>query len=117
MGLVISIICNAIALFIVVRIIPGITIDSTLTLIIAAIVIGLVNGFLKPLLQIISLPISILTLGLFALVINAFCLGIAAFLVPGFHIDGIFTAIIAALLLSIISTILGLITKPLDKAV
>lgn len=116
-GIIISIICNAIGLYIVASFIPGITVDSTTTLIIAAIVIGLVNSFLKPILQVISLPISILTLGLFALVINAFCLGIAAFLVPGFHIDGIITAIIAALALSIISTILGMIAKSLDKAV
>ena len=116
-GIIISIICNAIGLYIVAGFVPGITVDSTTTLIIAAVVIGLVNAFLKPILQIISLPISIITLGLFALVINAFCLGIAAFLVPGFHIDGILTAIIAALILSIISTVLGMIAKSLDKAV
>lgn len=116
-GLIISIICNAIALYIVASLVPGISVANTTTLILAAIVIGFVNAFIKPILQIISLPITLITLGIFALIVNAFCLGIAAFLVPGFHIDGVLTAIIGALILSIISTVLGMIAKSLDKAV
>lgn len=114
-GILISFICNAIALYIVASVVPGISVSNTMTLIIAAIVIGLINAFIKPVLKIISLPITIITLGLFAIIINALCLGLAAFLVPGFHIDGIIAAIIGAIVLSIVSMILGMVTKTLDK--
>ena len=84
-------------------VIPGITISSFVSALIAAIVIALVNLFIKPILIFLTLPINILTLGLFILVINALLFLFVAYLVPGIEIDGFWSAFLGALLLTILS--------------
>ncbi|MEX0616858.1 MAG: phage holin family protein [Candidatus Woykebacteria bacterium] len=111
MFLLVSWIINAIALYVTVALVPGIDVDKTSTLILAALVVGLVNTLIKPIVQIISLPITILTFGIFALVVNAAMLGLAAALVPGFGIDGFLSAFLGAIVLSIISAILNSFLK------
>ena len=84
-------------------VIPGITISSFVSALIAAIVIALVNLFIKPILIFLTLPINILTLGLFILVINALLFLFVAYLVPGIEVDGFWSAFLGALLLTILS--------------
>ncbi|MBQ4113826.1 phage holin family protein [bacterium] len=84
-------------------VIPGITISNFVTALLAAVVIALVNTVIKPILIFLTLPINILTLGLFILVINALLFMFVAYLVPGIEVDGFWSAFLGALLLSILS--------------
>jgi len=77
----------------------------------AALVLGLVNTFVRPILMLLSLPLIVATLGLFLLVINALMLLLASALLPGFEVKGFFTAIFGAALISLVSFILGLVLK------
>ena len=106
---------NAIALFLTVNLVNGISVDNPITLLIATIVVAIVNTLIRPILRLISLPITMVTFGLFAIVVNAACLGLAALFVPGFEISGIIPALIGALVLSIVSTIIGFFTDKIGR--
>lgn len=84
-------------------VIPGITVSNFVSALIAAAAIALVNLFIKPVLVFLTLPINILTLGLFILVINALLFLFVAYLVPGIDVDGFWSAFLGALILSILS--------------
>ncbi len=84
-------------------VIPGIEVDGYLSALIVAAVIALINVSLRPALNLITLPINILTLGLFTLVINALLLMFVSYLVPGFEVEGFWAAFWGALLMSILS--------------
>jgi putative membrane protein len=111
MGLLIRWIVNTLALFVVVNVVPNFRCESWVSLAIAAAVLGLLNAIVKPILFVLTLPITLVTLGLFLLVLNAIMLELTAFLVPGFRIDGFFWAIIGALVLSVISLFTSRIGK------
>jgi putative membrane protein len=111
MGLLIRWIVNTLALFVVVNVVPNFHSDSWITLAIAAAVLGLLNAIVRPILFVLTLPITVVTLGLFLLVLNAIMLELTAFLVPGFRIDGFLWAIAGALVLSIISLFTSRIGK------
>ncbi len=81
----------------------GVHISGAPAFIIAAFMIGIVNATIRPLVHLLALPLSIVTFGIFALVINGACLGLAAFLTPNFAVDGCFTAVFAAIVLSFVS--------------
>lgn len=98
---------SAASLLIVAYLIPGIEVRGFGTALLAPIVIGLVNATIGFILKIFTLPLTILTLGLFWLVINALMLQLAAALVPGFYIAGFWSAFFGAIVLSIVSTILS----------
>lgn len=93
----------ALAMMFVGWVIPGITILNFVTALLAAAVIALVNVFIKPVLIFLTLPINILTLGLFILIINALLFMFVAYLVPGVEVNGFWSAFFGALLLSILS--------------
>jgi len=98
---------NALGLWIVAELlVAGIRVDNVPTLLLAALVLGLINATLRPILVILSLPLNLLTLGLLTLVINGAMLALAAAIVPGFHIDTFWTAVWGSILLSIISFVL-----------
>lgn len=97
----------ALALWVTAAILPGVHVDSTRALAIAAIVLGLVNALIRPILTILTLPITVLTLGLFYLVINGFTFFLAAKIVPGFHADGFWWSVLGALVVSLISSFVG----------
>ena len=84
-------------------IIPGIEIENFTAAMIAAVVIALINTFIKPALLLLTLPINILTLGIFTLVLNALLFMFAAYLVPGIEISGFLSALLGSLLISIFS--------------
>ena len=92
------------------RLLPGFRVDGWVPAIIGAIVLALVNAIVKPVLFVITLPFTIITLGLFLLVLNAICLWLAAMLVPGFRVTGFATTVIAALILSIVGMIWKAVT-------
>ena len=106
MKLIIRLVVNVLALLVVEYIVPGFTLTNIQVAIIAAIVIGMVNTFIRPLLQLIALPISIFTFGLFAFIINVLLLWGVSIAVPGFEISGFLTAVIASILLSLVSCFL-----------
>src|SRR2546425_4035467 len=97
---------NTCALLVVDAIFNKIWFDDTQTMIAAAILLALVNTYLRPLVVVLTLPINILTLGLFTLVINGLMLELVSWLIPAFHVEGFWTAVGAALVISIISFLL-----------
>jgi putative membrane protein len=92
----------ALAILIAAYIVPGVTITLVGALI-AAVVLGAFNLFIRPILLVLTLPITILTLGLFSLVINALLVLLASYLVPGFAVAGFWTALLFALVLAIVN--------------
>jgi putative membrane protein len=108
--LIINWLLSAIALLATAYLMPGIRVDGLLIAMIAAVVIGLVNGTLGALLKFITFPLTLVTLGLFWLVINGLMLWLASNLTPGFYVDGFLSAFFGALLLSIINMVLHWIT-------
>lgn len=100
---------NSVALFAVMRLLPGIRIERFQDLLIATLVIGLLNAFLRPVIILLTLPVTVMTLGLFTLVINGLMFYLAAHLVSGFHVSGFGIALLAALLFSLISFTLNMI--------
>lgn len=103
MRLVMRLAVNVFALLIVEYVVPGFSLDSFWTAIVAAVVIGIVNTFIKPILQLIALPISLLTFGIGAFLINVLLLWGSSKVVPGFAIADFYTALIASLVLSLTS--------------
>lgn len=93
----------AIVIMFIAWVVPGISVANFFSAMLVAAVIALINIFVKPALILITLPINVLTLGLFTLVINALLFMFAGFVAPGFEVDGFFSAFIGALLLSILS--------------
>ncbi|MCX6730772.1 MAG: phage holin family protein [Candidatus Roizmanbacteria bacterium] len=111
MGILINILINGLAVYITAHVLPGVNVDTFMTAIIVSVVLGVVNTFLKPILFILTLPATILTLGLFTLVINAFMVYLVATFVPGFHVNGFWSALFFSLVLSLVSSILRSVSK------
>jgi putative membrane protein len=98
---------TALSLLITAYFIPGFHVRSFMAAIIAAAVIGLVNAIVRPVLSLLTLPITILTLGLFAFVVNALTLWFASAFSPGFEINGFIPALLGSLVLSLVSGLLN----------
>lgn len=86
--LIARLVINALALMLIAYLIPGVAVRDFPIALLAALIIGLVNALIRPLLEILSLPITILTLGLFSFVLNALMFWLAAYLAPGFDVAG-----------------------------
>ena len=97
---------QAIAILITAYVLPGISVDGIVVALILAVILGAINTFIKPILVILTLPITVVTLGLFLLVINALLVMLASAVVPGFAVAGFWWALLFALVLSVISSIL-----------
>ncbi|HZV82167.1 MAG TPA: phage holin family protein [Geobacteraceae bacterium] len=107
-NLIIKWIINSTALLTVAHLVPGIVIDNWTTVFVAAVVLGLLNAFLRPILILLTLPVTVLSLGLFTLFINAFLFYLAAKLVSGFHVAGFSQAFLGAFIFSLVSFLLSL---------
>lgn len=94
---------------------PGVVVDSTEALLIAALVLGFINSIVRPILVILTLPITVLTLGLFYLVVNGVAFFLAASLVPGFAVASFGWSVLGALVVSLVSWFVGLFGPPEDK--
>ena len=103
---------SAVCLLLVARVIPGIFVTGLGTALIAAVVIGLVNGTLGALLKLLTFPLSVLTFGIFWLVINALMLKFAAVFVPGFEVRGFLPAFWGAVILSLLNVIVRHFLRP-----
>ena len=101
--LLVNWVASALSLFVVAKIVRGFEMDGCGSALLAAIVVGFVNGTLGALLALVSLPLTLLTMGLFVFVINAVVLKLAAALVPGFRIRGFAPALWGAVILSLVS--------------
>ena len=102
-GILLRTLIAMLGLFLASRIIPGVSIVGTGTFILAALLLGLVNALVRPIAFLMTLPLTIITLGLFLLVLNAGMIGLVAWLVPGFEVSGFWTAVGAALIVSLVS--------------
>ncbi len=102
---------NVVALLAIANYFPGITLASWRTALLAAVIFGLVNAIIRPLIKIVSLPLMILTLGLFSLVINAVLFWLIALFLPGFEVASFMSAFWGALAMSAVSWVSGLVLK------
>jgi len=109
MGFLLHWVIVACALWVATVLIDGVVVRSVPTLLIAALVLGLVNALVRPVLTLVTLPLTIITLGLFYLVVNGLAFGLAAALVPGFEVAGLGSAVLGALLVGVVSWVLGAI--------
>ncbi len=102
-GLIIRIAVSALGLWLATRIVPGVAVDSVETLLVAALLLGIVNAFVRPVLILLTLPFTIVTLGLFILVINAALFALVSALLHGFVVHGFLAAFLGALVVSLVS--------------
>lgn len=116
MGLLLRIVVNALALLAVAYLVPGITVTGFVGALIAAVVLGIVNAVLKPILIILSLPLEIITLGLFTFVINALLFWFVGQLGLGLTVTGFWPALIGSIVLSIVSLILSALVRSVEKS-
>ena len=106
MNYILKILLSAFAVFIIANILPGVSIENYTTAILVAIIIGILNTFVRPLLVIFTIPLTIITLGLFLFMVNAIIVLLASYFVGGFIVTNIFWALIFSILLSITQSIL-----------
>lgn len=106
MNLLIRTLLSAIAVVVLANVLSGVYVDSYVTAIIVAVVLSCLNLFVKPILVVLTLPVTILSFGIFLLFINAFIILLANSLVPGFSIDGVWTAILFSILLAVLQSLL-----------
>lgn len=99
-------IATAVAVLIAAYILSGVVVNDTLTALMVAAVLGLLNNFIKPILIILTIPITVLTLGIFLLVINVFIIQLVDKIVPGFTVDGWFTALFFGFLVSLVTSVI-----------
>ncbi len=112
MRLLLHWVLSAVAVWIVAYIVPGISVSGPVAALIAALVIGLINATLGLLLKILTFPLTLVTLGLFWFVINALMLELAAAFVPGFEVRGFVPALIGAVVLSLVNSVLQWLVMP-----
>ena len=111
MRFLLRLLVNGVAVMLAAYVVPGITVSGPGAALVAGVVLGFVNALVRPVLFLLTLPFTLITLGLFIFVLNAICLGLAAWLVPGFTLSGFGAAFFGALIISIVSWALnGLLT-------
>ena len=115
MQIIVALVLNALALMATTYIVPGFRVTDFTTALLAAIVLGVVNTFIRPVLGFLAAPITIVTLGLFSFVINAIMLFIVSAVVPGVMIDGWVSAILASIVLALVSAGLSMLLTDLAK--
>lgn len=111
MNYILRILLSAVAVFILAHILPGIGVSSYLSAILVAIVLGFLNTIVRPVLVILTIPVTIVTLGLFLLVINAIMVLLVGYFISGFSVSGLLAAIIFSVLLSISQSVLYKLVK------
>ncbi|MBX2861342.1 MAG: phage holin family protein [Vampirovibrio sp.] len=107
LSLLISWVLTAVTLLLISQFLPGVQIDGFFTALIATLVIGLVNSIIKPIVAFFTLPVTFLTLGLFAFIVNAMMFSLAAWFVPGFEVTGFWSALFGSLILAFFTSLIG----------
>ncbi len=105
--MIIKLLLATLSIFITAYILPGVHLDGFTAALVLAVVLSLINHFIRPILLLFTLPLNILSLGLFTFVIMALCTLLASWLVPGFHVDGFFWALAFAVLLTLVKKVLS----------
>jgi putative membrane protein len=116
-GFFVRVLVNILAIILAASLVPGIRLDGVLPAVAAGVLLGLVNAVVRPVLLILTLPITLVTLGLFLLVLNGFCLWLVASVVRGFHVDGFWSAVLGALVVSALSWIVTVLISDSGKVV
>lgn len=114
MGLLISWIVSTIAIIVTAYFLPGVHVSSLVAALVTAVILGIVNAVIKPLLILFTLPLTIVTLGLFTFVINALMILLVSAIVPGFKVDGFWWALAFSIILSIVNSVLLQITAQFE---
>ncbi|HAT72284.1 MAG TPA: hypothetical protein DCS63_05660 [Elusimicrobia bacterium] len=107
MKIIINLILSAVAVYVTARLLPGVTLDGFMTALVVAVVLGAVNAVLRPVLIILTLPINVLSLGLFTFVIIGGLVQLVSWLVPGFQVASFWWALVFALVLWLIGAVLS----------
>jgi putative membrane protein len=116
MALLARILLNGIAIIVAAWFVPGLHLAGPLSALLAGAILGVVNALVRPVLILLTLPFTLVTLGLFLFVVNALCLGLTAALVPGFDISGFWSALLGALIVTVVSWILnGVLLDPVKR--
>jgi putative membrane protein len=102
---------TALALVITANLVPGFRVQSFVAALFAAVILGLVNAVIKPILVVLTLPITFVTLGLFLFVINALTIWLAGYLTPGFDVLGFLPALVGSIVLTIVATVLNFVVE------
>lgn len=117
MQILVNLLLSAIAVFASAYIIPGVSVDGFFAAVVVAIILATVNAFIKPIVKLITLPINILTLGLFSFVVTALMVLLTAMIVPGFEVEGFVAALLFGVVLSVVSGILyAIMPDKFDKS-
>ena len=111
MKIIIHWIISALAILITAYILPGVHVDSLIAALVLAVVLGAINIFLRPILIFLTLPLTIVTLGLFVLVINGLLVMLATYIVPGFTVANFWSAILFGIVLAIVNAVLHMFEK------
>lgn len=117
MGFLLRVIVNALAIMLAASILPGIHVDGLVPALVGGLLLGLVNAVVRPVLIILTLPITLVTLGFFLLVLNALCFWLVASLVKGFYVAGFWAAFLGAIVVSIVSWIMTALISDSGKVV
>ena len=107
MGMLLPALVTAVSLLVLDALLPGVDITTIPAALLAAISIGFVNAIIKPVIKLLSLPLTFVTFGLFSLVVNGFCFWLASVLVPGFQVSGLLGFLVGPIALSFLSTTFG----------
>ncbi len=110
-NLLLRFIVASVAILAVAKLLPGIEVNSLYALIMTVVILGILNAFLRPIMVIITLPITVVTLGLFIFIINGIILYLVSLLIDGFEISSLFVAIMASILITIVSSIINWLAK------
>jgi putative membrane protein len=105
-GFLIRVLINALAIYFTAAIVPGIALSGLMAALGAGLVLGLVNAVVRPILILLTLPFTLLTLGLFLFVLNGLCLWLTSLLVKGFEVQGFWSAVFGSILVSVVSWLL-----------
>lgn len=111
MSFLLHLVVTAAGLYLAAYLVSGVSVSSPVALAVGALVLGFVNAVVRPVLQVLSLPFTLLTLGLFYFVVNGVAFGLAALLVPGFRVASLWSAILGALIVSLVSWAFGALAR------
>ena len=117
MGFVVRVAVNIVAILLAAKLVPGIEIDGVLSAVAAGLLLGVVNAVVRPVLLVLTLPITLVTLGLFLLVLDGLCLCLVAAVVKGFHVTGLWPAVLGALVVSFMSWVVTVLVSDSGKLV
>ena len=116
MGFLVRVLINAAAIYVATTLVSGFRVSTTAMLLLAALVLAVINAAVRPIMVVLTLPLTVLSLGLFLLVLNAICLWLVTVLVPGVEVRSFGAAFLSALIISIVSWVLSMVVGGLDRS-